>query len=192
MKATLLSLLVFALTLCGGLAESSERERNEGYSLLYDLAAKQGDLGKILLVKNAGASVTKLVNDISHSAANLQRQLGSFAREDKRLRLRDPNLPNLETKARAAIASTTTKELLLSSGRDFEVGLLLTQVYALRYGAHLAKQLLDLEEAKERKEFLEQTAKEWEALRARVIQEIAPAGLNLPKISEASRKESAP
>lgn len=178
MKQRLYSLWVLGLTMLIAFDATGqnhrEQERNEGYSLLYEVVSKQSDLSKILLVKGVGTNTTALVNDISDSAARIQKQLDAFAKEDKNLRVREKVLPTLEVQTRDAIAVTTTKELVLSRGREFEVNLLLTQVYALRYGAQLAKQLQELEDNKERRECLGQMAKQWEELRRRVIKEAAP------------------
>jgi hypothetical protein len=48
-------------------------------------------------------------------------------------------LPAGEKATRDAIAKTEEKELLFSSGENFEFTLLLTQADALSYGWHLAK-----------------------------------------------------
>jgi hypothetical protein len=80
------------------------------------------------------------------------------------------HLPAMEEKTRAAIESTTTKDLLFSSGRAFELRLLLTQVQALGYAGHLAAQLADQEGNAKRKEFLTQFAKQCEEHHKQVVE----------------------
>src|SRR5271170_3955046 len=136
------------------------RIRDEGYSLLYTLASKQSDVGKILIIKSASAKVYTEIKQIAEVFSQAKKQLDGFAKEDGTLNFQMSHLPSMEEKTRAAIASTTTKDLLFSSGKAFELRLLLTQVEALDYASHLADQLAKQDENLKRKEFLTQFAKQ--------------------------------
>ena len=136
------------------------RIRDEGYSILYTLASEQSNVNKILIIKSASAKVSAEIKQIAEVFSQAKKQLDEFAKEDGSLNFKMSHLPSMEEKTRAAIASTTTKDLLFSSGKAFELRLLLTQVQALDYASHLADQLADQDGNPKRKEFLMQFARQ--------------------------------
>ena len=138
------------------------RIRNEGYSLLYELASKQSDVDKILMVKHAQPKIAALIKEIAQTFVQEKGELELFAQKDSGLSLRSIHLPPLERKTRESIESSTTKTLLFSSGKEFELQLLLTQVQALDYASHLARSLGGQDNNKARKAFLDQFAKQCE------------------------------
>ena len=146
------------------------RIRDEGYSLLYSLADKQSNVGKILIIKKASAKVSAEIKQIAEVFSQAKERLDGFAKEDSGLSFKMEHLPVMEDKTRAAIQSTTTKDLLFSSGKTFELRLLLTQVQALDYASHLASQLADKEGNPKRKEFLTQFAKQCEEHHKTVVE----------------------
>src|ERR1051325_31144 len=141
--------VVFALGLVGCASVQEKvpfvgekyRTRNEGYSLLYELASKQSNVDKILIVKHAHPKIAALIKEIAQTFGQGKDQLESLAQKDPRLSLKSIHLPPLEQKTRESIEATTTKTLLFASGKEFELQLLLTQVQALDYASHLAKTL---------------------------------------------------
>jgi len=146
------------------------RIRVEGYSLLYNLADKQSNVGKILIIKKASAKVSTEIKEIAQVFSQAKERLDEFAKEDSGLSFKMSHLPSMEEKTRAAIQSTTTKDLLFSSGKAFELRLLLTQVQALDYASHLANELADKEGNPKRKEFLTQFAKQCEEHHKQVVE----------------------
>jgi hypothetical protein len=136
------------------------RVRDEGYSLLYTLASKQSDVGKILIIKSASTKVSAEIKQIAEVFGEAQKQLDGFAKEDSSLNFKMSHLPSMEEKTRAAIESTTTKDLLFSTGKAFELRLLLTQVEALSYASHLADQLAGVDGNPKRKAFLTEFSKQ--------------------------------
>jgi hypothetical protein len=138
------------------------RVRDEGYSLLYTLADKQSNVDKVLIIKHASEKVSAEIKQIAEVFKQGKEQLDEFAKEDGSLNFKMSHLPSMEEKTRAAIESTTTKDLLFSSGKTFELRLLLTQVQALNYVSHLANQLAAQDGNPKRKEFLTQLAKRCE------------------------------
>ena len=146
------------------------RIRDEGYSLLYSLADKQSNVGKILIIKKASAKVSAEIKQIAEVFSKAKERLDGFAKEGGDLNFKMEHLPTMEEKTRAAIQSTTTKDLLFSSGRTFELRLLLTQVQALDYASHLANQLANKEGNSKRKEFLTQFAKQCEEHHKQVVE----------------------
>ena len=149
------------------------RIRDEGYSLLYSLADKQSNVGKILIIKKASAKVSAEIKEIAEVFSKAKERLDGFAKDDSGLNFKMEHLPSMEMKTRAAIQSTTTKDLLFSSGKTFELRLLLTQVQALDYASHLANQLADKEGNPKRKEFLTQFAKQCEEHHKQVVEMVA-------------------
>jgi hypothetical protein len=117
------------------------RVSNEGYGLLYDLTGNEQNVDKILLVKTATAQVAAEIKHIAQLLGQAHEQLDAFAKQDPLLRFGTTRLLTVEQKTRESIASQTTKGLLVSRGREFDLHLLLTQVQALQYASHLAQEL---------------------------------------------------
>jgi len=112
--------------------------RNNSYSLLYQLLNEEKDVGKLLIIKRDSRELNRLVKEISTASGKAADQLKQFSEQDGSLALDVIDLPPGEEATRNAIASTKKRELLGSSGDVFERALLLTQIQALNYAAHLA------------------------------------------------------
>jgi hypothetical protein len=113
--------------------------RNNSYSLLYDLMGDERHVSKVLMVKRDSRELSRLIKDISETSSAAAKSLEEFSKRDSSLALDVLNLPPGEVATRAAIADTKKKELLGTSGADFERALVLTQISALNYGVHLAR-----------------------------------------------------
>jgi hypothetical protein len=113
--------------------------RNNSVSLLYDLLGDEKNVSKVLIIKSDRAALHQLIKTISATAGNGAKQLDELAQADPSLNLHAIQLPVGEKATRDAISKTKEKELLFSSGENFEFTLLLTQADALSYGWHLAK-----------------------------------------------------
>jgi hypothetical protein len=146
------------------------RVRNEGYSLLYELSGKERNVDRILIVKSANPKVSAEIKQIAQMFGQAHDKLDSFAKQDAHLRFGMTRLPTLEQKTRDSIESKTTQQLLFLSGQDFELQLLLTQVQALQYATHLAKELGSQDDNKNRKTFLGQFSKQCEQHHQTVVQ----------------------
>ena len=79
------------------------RIRDEGYSLLYTLAYKQSNVGKILIIKSASAKVSAEIKQIAEVFSQAKERLDGFAKEDSSLSFKMSHLPSMEEKTRAAI-----------------------------------------------------------------------------------------
>jgi hypothetical protein len=119
--------------------------RNQAYSLLYKLMSDESDVAKILIIKQAGAPVVAVVKDIATFAQSSKKQLDDFQKSDPQLHFDQPDLPALEQESRDLAAKTEGRDLLTSSGKNFEVRLVFTQSQAMSYAAQLAKPLADHE-----------------------------------------------
>jgi hypothetical protein len=159
-KPLLLLTCCVALTGCAAVTSpapdsgGADRVRNEGYSLLYKLMSDESKVGQIFILKSASASVTDVVKEVGNSCQTYKKQLDDFAAADNGMHLNMPDLPIAEQQSRDLIAGSQTRSLLISSGREFEVQLLITQVQAMDYASHLAKAIERHEEDKDRKQFL--------------------------------------
>jgi len=107
-------------------------------ALLTDLLNDEKNLSKILLIKFESPEVDRLVTEISKRASEGANMLETIAKSDPSLIKTSLALPPGEIAARDAIAKTKKQQLLHTKGKEFEFELLLTQVQALNYGAHLA------------------------------------------------------
>ena len=149
-------------------AWGQSRVRGEGYSLLYKLMDQESGVSKILIIKHASSSVTGVIKEIATTCDQAKKDLEQFHDQDN-VNLKTADLPEMEQRTRAAIASTEAKQLLTSSGKTFERRLLFTQAEAMNYASHLAKVLQDQEPNPHRKHFLETLSQRCAALHDKVI-----------------------
>jgi len=142
-----------------GIAHAAEgsvgRELNRGYSLLYDLLSKESRAEQILIIKLERKPLADLVERISESCQEACEKLEEFAKGDPGMALGERGLPEMEEAARKLIGASTARQLLGSSGLDFEVRFLLTQLSALDYASHLSRALVRNDESAPRREFLQ-------------------------------------
>ncbi len=113
--------------------------RNNSASLLYDLLGDEKNVSKVLIIKGNREELHVLIKAIATTSGAAAKQLDQLAKNDATLNLHAIELPAGEKATRDAISKTKEKELLFSSGENFEFALLLTQADALSYGGHLAK-----------------------------------------------------
>jgi hypothetical protein len=118
---------------------ASQSTRNNAYSLLHQLLDEEKDISKLRFIKREDSDLKTLLKNVAATAQTGEEKLDAFAKLDPSLLLNDYRLPPGEEKTRADIGAQKEHDLLHSSGNNLEVTLLLTQVEALNYGAHLAK-----------------------------------------------------
>jgi hypothetical protein len=136
--------------------------------LLDDLLGDEKNVSKILIVKHNSDELGKLIKDISDTAGNGAKMLDEFSKSSGGLDLKRLDLPPGETATRKAISKTKEHLLLSSKDAEFEFQLLLTQMEAMNYGAHLAMVIADCEtDASRTREFL-RLASQLRDLRERV------------------------
>jgi hypothetical protein len=143
--------------------------RNQGYSLLHQLLADEGNVSKLLVVKNEADDLGALLKDISRTSADSAKQIEKFSKADPHLHLKMPGLPIVEHQTRDLIAKTKARELITKGGEKFEVRIVLSQAEALNYGAHLAAATLANETDPARKQFLAKTSEQYQQLHQRII-----------------------
>lgn len=145
--------------------ERGHRTIAEGYSLLYGIASEQKEMKKLLLVKVESDPVDRMISDIADYTGELCVQLEDMARRYPALTIATQFLPEVEVKARESITSAATKTFLKTSGREFELELLLKQRSALEQEQHIAKVMVDIETAEERRVFWRSVDKRFGELR---------------------------
>ena|SRR5258705_545799 len=185
MKDVLLTsilVLIMALTGCNLTSQATSsatdkvRARNEGYTLLYSLASKDSDAGKIFFIKHARLQVVTEIKQISQVYKDAKQKLDDFKIQDPTLNYSVSDLPEIEVKTRDAIEATYTKKLLFSSGTKFEVEFLQAQIRSLDYAAHLAKMIGVNEDSKTRKAYLTEFAKQCDQHHKIIIDLLASLG----------------
>src|SRR5580698_2114406 len=173
---TLLSLLVCAtLTGCsypptpppntGG----PIHERNQAYSLLYKLMTDESDVGKIFILKSASDPVKNLIKEIGSAAQSAKKQMDTFPSPDSRIDFNVTDLPQLEQRSRDLQAKEDEHTLLFSTGKDFELNLIFTQLEAVDYGKQLCKALIEKESDPTRKAFLSNLANQCDSFHDRLM-----------------------
>jgi hypothetical protein len=134
---------------------SNLQTRDNALALLDDLLGDEKNLSKILIIKHNSDEFGKLVKDISKTAGDSAKMVEALAKTQPGLNLKSTDLPPGEAATRKAISKTKEQLLLHSKDAEFEFQLLLTQVEALNYGAHLAMVVADSEtDANGTREFL--------------------------------------
>ena len=142
--------------------------RNQGLALLYDLLNSESQVAQIFTIKSASDPVKAVVNDIQAAAKDGAAMLKARAKADAFVNLTDTGLPNVEVQTRKRIAWATTGQLLLASGEQFELDLLLTQTKATNYAASLAATLAAAEDDKQHAQKLKDLGDRFSKLQQRV------------------------
>jgi len=160
MRKFLAMLLALALCGCQSFRSQSREEpttnatesnnaklpiRNNTLALLDDLLNDEKNVSKILIIKHNSDELGKLIKDISATAGDGAKTIEEFSKSMGDLDLKRLDLPPGEAATRKAISKTKEHLLLTSKDAEFEFQLLLTQVEALNYGAHLAMVVADSE-----------------------------------------------
>lgn len=113
--------------------------RNNAASLLFDLLSDEKNVSKVLIIKRDREQLHQLITKISSVCGDAYKRMAQLADKGQELNLHVKDLPPGEKATREAESKSKEKELLHSSGAEFEFMLLLTQVEALNYGSHLAR-----------------------------------------------------
>lgn len=177
--ATRLVFLVCGLTCVGGCCSTSGEslshngglihERNEGYSLLYQLMGDESDVSKLFILKHVDESVGGLVKEISGTSQAAKLKLDGFFTPQSRIEFDVSDLPKTEQASRELERKRQTKELLFSSGKAFELQLIFSQAEATEYAANLCQAIATLEDDPGRKDFLTKLAGEFAGYRDRLM-----------------------
>lgn len=144
-------------------------DREEGYALLYDLLKQESGVSDIFTVKGASDPVKQIINDIAAASKQGTAAIEDIARSEAFMSLEDTGLPKVEEQTRKKIAFATAGSLLLSSGSDFELKLLLTQSEATKYAHFLALTVAASEEDPKHKQTLDKIAEQFKTLNQRVV-----------------------
>jgi len=152
-----------------GTADHPPGPTGHGYALLFDLLGDEKNVAKLLLIKRESAALREVIKEISAQAGRAHQQLEAFAKEDRRLNLKDLGLPAAEVETRKKISSLRGKQLLGSKGGEFELNLLMTQEMALTYGIQLAEVTAAHESDPIRAKFLRQLSHDFGSLEQKVM-----------------------
>lgn len=122
-------------------------ERSQAMALAWAVLSDERKVDGILIVKSADPAIAALLKEIATASGEAADRIETIAAAQG-IPLDETGLPAAEMRVRGAIAASTTRELLFSSGPIFERRLLLTQIEALGYAsALLAEIALELEAA---------------------------------------------
>jgi len=149
---------------------SKELRLNGGFTLLYELMAKESDVDRILILRNASIPTQALAREIAEVCTTAKQHLDSLSKQNPLLRMENNDLPRAEIDVREAIEWATTKKLLL--GSEFELKLILTQISATEYAAFLAQTLAGRDQDKERKVWLKELATRFQDLHQKLVQRL--------------------
>jgi hypothetical protein len=168
MKSLLLAAVTGALLLAPrlGSADESQRDLNNGYSLMHHLCEQEKQVDLILIVKTTPKPVADFAHEVSKNAGDYLAILDHMAADDPAIHFDVPGLPPIETETRASIKSDKQHTLLFgTTGSNFAKALLVTQIEAGTYGMNMCKVLADEEPNGHRATQLRRISDGWEKLR---------------------------
>jgi hypothetical protein len=102
----------------GGAADAATIARDQGYALLYSTIGEECDIDKVLIIKHPAPPVADLIKAIGQFSRDAKATLQALAKEEPAVALDNQGLPEVETKTREAISSTTSKQILFHGGKD--------------------------------------------------------------------------
>jgi hypothetical protein len=142
---------------------------SEGYALLHGLMGQESRVAGIFLLKSAPDDFKGLIGEIARTAEQAGEAIEGIVKASPELSLDGANLPQIEADARAAIEGEKTKELLGSSGVEFQRRLTVEQIKATNYAAHLARSLAARETNADRARYLDDLASRFDDLTKRLF-----------------------
>jgi hypothetical protein len=145
------------------------RRQNEGYSLLYKMMSDDSGVSKIVIFTQADDSVVSLIKEIAGACQAAKKQMDEFPKSNNRIEFDVPDLPYIDAKGRDQQSSDDEHGLLTSSGKEFEVQLILTQAQATDYAVQLSKALAENEDDPGRKAFLTNVSKQFGGFHERLM-----------------------
>jgi hypothetical protein len=147
-------------------ADESQRELNNGYSLMHRLCEQEKQVDMILIVKTTPKAVADFAHEVSKTAGENLDSFDRMAAHDPAIRFDVPGLPPIETQTRKSIQDDKQHMLLFGTkDADFAKTLLVTQVEAGTYGMNMCKVLADDEPNGRRATELRRISSRWEKLR---------------------------
>jgi hypothetical protein len=167
------------VTQTGGVLESL----NSGYGILNTTLRDEQHLKIIRLTKGivTFTSISKptrqIIDDIAQTSSAAAQKLEQLASLSPSIKFDTEMEGQIEQLTRDAIRLTTAKEFIASE-EDFELKLLISQSLALRYLAHLTKELHVIETNSERKVWLAALSEQYEKLYLRVLSRLKVAFTN--------------
>lgn len=144
--------------------DAGDLRLDHGYGLLIPLLEDESELAGILVIKSPRKPVADLIRRISDEAKQDLARLGPVLGESPVVNRSRDGLPVIEADARTRIRDAQTGVLVFSSGRTFELRILLTQEKATGYVAALATSLSKADPQEMRGELLARMADRWDAL----------------------------
>jgi hypothetical protein len=156
---------------------------NSGYGILNTTLRDEQHLKIIRLTKSivTFSSISKptrqIIDDIAQTSSAAAEKLEQLASLPPLIKLDIEKHGQVEQMTRDAIRITTAKEFIASK-EDFELKLLISQSLALRYLAHLTKELHVIETNSKRKVWLAALSVQYEKLYLRVLSRLKVAFTN--------------
>jgi len=180
-------IVVLALVACDGhgktavsQSDDTRRSLNSGYVILHTMLRDQQYLKTIRLTKtlvtfqSVSEPTRKIVDAIAQTSSTALDELERLASEAPKIDLDAGKDTGIEQMTRDALRTTTAKEYLTSK-KDFELVLLISQIQVLRYITHLAMELKVIETNDSRRAWLDTLSGRIEKLYLRVLSRLKVA-----------------
>ena len=143
--------------------KSAQMEKlNGGYFLLHQLCVDEDKLPLLLVVKHVSPDIEDFADSVSRQAKDSLTVLDGFEDRDSSIRFDKNPLPQIEQDVRDSIKADKQHQLLFgTSNSEFERALLVSQIEATTYAAHLAGMLSEQERSPSRAKSLHHLSDQW-------------------------------
>jgi hypothetical protein len=158
--------LVSGSTLLAEPNVSTQRDLQVGFFLLHEVCHEESPLHFITLVKTTPKEVADFLGRISREADASVETIDAMEARDKSLVIEKNPLPDMELSVRKSIREDKQHQLLFgTSGPAFARALIVTQIEASNYIAHLSKVLAEEDPSPGRAKSLRDLSAKWLSLR---------------------------
>ena len=145
---------------------STQRDLQVGFFLLHDVCHEESPLHFITLVKTTPKTVADFVGRVSREAGASVQKIEAMEASDRSLVLEKNPLPDLEVSVRSSIQADKQHQLLFgTSGTAFARALIVSQIEAANYIAHLSQVLAEEDPSPGRSQSLRDLSVKWLSLR---------------------------
>ncbi|MEQ1581815.1 MAG: hypothetical protein ABL964_14590 [Steroidobacteraceae bacterium] len=147
-------------------------ELSEGYSKLYAAARKIDLTDLVLYIKSSPPNVDAIIKDAAEFGDELKKDLERIARDYPGVRIDIVVLPEIEKRARVALAKDLAQQfapVVGKGGREYERTVLIGYAVALEHERYLSRVMAEEEPDPGLKKFLLATEKRYNSLFDRVM-----------------------
>ena len=149
---------------------ANKQQRAQGYYTLKKILDQESNLSKVLIIKDPKTGIENFMKRVSEVSGKYNNELDQWFKQDPSLVAKSDGFPPIERKARNGIESATTKSMLLTGDKNFEVRVLVSQIQATDYLRNTFEALEETETSEKRKGRLKAGKEDYEKLMGEAYQ----------------------